>query len=268
METTTYQTPEELRVDVRIPAGMVHVQTEDTTVATLEISGERHPEDITISFEQAAHGHRLVVEQRKKPRFGLHFSRGIEVRLMVPERTELAVKGSSTDLVVDGVIASVDFSSASGGATLDSVSGDASAKVASGDLSVNDVAGALTFHSASGGVRAARVDGKLVARTASGDVEVGVVNNKVNVTTVSGDVTVTNLICGNANLQAVSGDIEVGVASGSSVYLDLSSLSGATESTLPVSHSPTSSSAGDRTSEAALKAATVSGDIKVHHSTS
>jgi len=270
METTTYDTPDGLRLDVQIPAGSVTIQSQETNVTTLEISGERHPEDITITFDDAAHGKRLVIEQRKKSRLGLSFSRGIQVRVTVPQQTHLAVQGGSTELTVDGAIASVDFSSASGDATLDEVMGDARAKVASGDLSVGNVAGALTFHSASGGVRADKVTGEIVARTASGDVEVGLVTNKVNVTTVSGDVTVTNLIGGNVNLQAVSGDIEVGVAPGSNVYLDLSSLSGSTDSDLAVSDSPTPapgrSSASHSSSEARLKAATVSGDIKVRHS--
>ena len=347
MEPTTYSTPDRLRVDVRVPAGSVTVRTQDTDTTTLAISGERAPEDLVITFDEEGSGHRLVIEQRKKSRFGLSYARGIEVHLTVPHHTELEVKGGSTDLTVNGAIASVNFNSASGDAQLDEVTGDTSAKVASGDLSVSAVAGDLSFYSASGDIRADSVGGKIVARTASGDVEVGQVNNKVNVTTVSGDVrlgnlvggnvnlqavsgdievgvapgshlyldlsfysasgdiradsvggkivartasgdvevgqvnnkvnvtTVSgdvrlgNLVGGNVNLQAVSGDIEVGVAPGSHLYLDLSSLSGSTESDLSVSDSPQPSApAAGAAKEAALKAATVSGDIRVRHSSS
>ncbi len=265
METTTYNTPDELRVEVRVPAGHVTVLAKDTDVTTLEIAGVKNPDDLVISFGESSQGHRLVIEQRKKGIFNVSFTRGVEVRLTVPQQTKLEVKGGSTDLAVDGTIAAVDFNSASGDASLDEVTGDAFAKVASGDLSVNTVGGALTFHSASGDVRADKVAGKLVARTASGDVEVGLVNNQANITTVSGDVRLANLIEGSVNLQAVSGDIEVGIAPGSNVYLDLSSLSGSTKSDLPISDSPTPAPA-DKTNTASVKAATISGDIMVRHS--
>lgn len=266
MEATTYHTPDALRVEVRIPAGSVRVLAKDTDVTTLEITGEKNPDDLSISFGESSQGHRLTVEQRKKGLFNVSFTRGLEVSLTVPHRSNLAVKGGSTDLTVDGTIAAVDFNCASGDATLNEVTGDAFAKVASGDLSVSKVGGALTFHSASGDVRADSVAGRLVARTASGDVEIGLVNNHANVTTVSGDVKVANLIEGNVHLQAVSGDIEVGIAPGSNVYLDLSSLSGSTKSELPVSDSPVTVPAANKNNEASLKAATVSGDIIVRHS--
>ena len=189
METTTYNTPDELRVEVRVPRWNVTVLAKNTDVTTLEIAGEKNPDDL-VDFvwrklaRSSAH-HRAAQEGHLQ--CVLH-PRSLEVRLTVPHRTKLAVKGGSTDLTVDGTIAAVDFNSASGDASLNEVTGDAFAKVASGDLSVHTVGGALTFHSASGDVRADRVAGRLVARTASGDVEIGLVNNQANITTVSGDV--------------------------------------------------------------------------------
>ncbi len=265
MQPITYDTPRELHIELRIPSGDVTVRAEDTTTSTLEITGERDPDDIAIAFDDEGSRHRLVVEQRKKSRFG-RSSHGLDVRLTVPYGAHINLSGGSTDLDIKGSIGSLSFNSASGDASIEDVTGNASAKVASGDLRIGNVNGTLTFHSASGDIRAAAIGGKLVARTASGDVEVHQASSDVNVTTVSGDVTMRNLVSGAVTLQAVSGDIEVGVASGTRVFLDLSSLSGSTKSDLPVSDASTSESPTDGSPEASVRAATVSGDIRVRHS--
>ena len=89
METTTYNTPDELRVEVRVPAGHVTVLAKDTDVTTLEIAGVKNPDDLVISFGESSQGHRLVIEQRKKGLFNVSFTRGVEVRLTVPQQTKL-----------------------------------------------------------------------------------------------------------------------------------------------------------------------------------
>jgi len=267
MQAITYDTPGELHVELRLPSGHVIVRAQDSTTSILEITGERDPDDIKITFDDDGTKHRLVVEQRKKSLFGRVTQQELEVRLTVPQGAHISLSGGSTDLTTEGSIGSLSFNSASGDATVEDVIGNASAKVASGDLRVGTVAGSLTFHSASGDIRAAEVGGKLVARTASGDVEMYQTNGEVNVTTVSGDVKVGNLVSGTLSLQAVSGDIEVSVAPGTRVFLDLSSLSGSTKSELPVSDaSIPDSPQGGGTAEASVKAATVSGDIRVQHS--
>lgn len=266
MQAKTYETPSDIQIDIRIPAGSVVVRAQDVTTTTLEISGERDPDDVTIRFDSEDNGNRLVVEQRKKLRmFGL--SRGLDVHLTVPHRAVISVQGGSTELSVEGTVGAVTFNSASGDATVGDVTGDASVKVASGDLSIGNVGGSLTFHSASGDVEAQSAAEQFIARTASGDVEVHRVITKVNVTTVSGDVNLRKFVAGDASLQAVSGDIEVGVAQGSQIFLDLSSISGSTQSDLPLSDIPEAEkTSSDGGGEGALKAATVSGDIRVRHS--
>lgn len=244
MEPTTYQTPGPLHLTVSIPSGSVTVIASDRSTTTLLITGKHSPDEITVQFDTERGGHQLSVSQRKSAMFGWR-GRGCHVRVEVPEHTEVEVKGGSTDLRCLGTVSAVQFNGSSGDATVERTRHDVTAKVSSGDLKADQVGGGLTFHSASGDLEAGVVNGPVTARTASGDVTLGVAGQQVNATTVSGDIV-------------------VGVSSGTNVYLDLSAVSGSTRSDLPVSDSPAPGALPAQSST--IKAATVSGDIRVRPS--
>lgn len=266
MNPTTYQTPGALELDVRIPSGTVTVIASVRATTMVTITGEHAPDEVSVHFDAKGSGHQLSISQQKRGLFGWK-GRALKVRVEVPEHTAVTIDGGSTDLHCQGTVDSVRFDSGSGDAVVEHVSQDIDARVASGDLQAEQVGGELTFHSASGDLAAAAVGGQITARTASGDVALGVVSQRVDVTTVSGDISIQRLDSGGSTkLQAVSGDILVGVPAGASVYLDLSAVSGSTRSDLRVSDSPTTDSDTTETSE--IRAATVSGDIRVQHSRS
>jgi len=263
MEPTTYDTPGELRLEVRIPSGDVRVRTVDTERTTVRVTGERDPGDVDVVFEPGVDGHHLLrIQQRRKSRSGWRPGRSLTVDVTAPQRTTVRVEGGSTDLSVDGPVAGVSFACGSGDATLADITGDLDVKVASGDLRAGRVAGSATVHSASGDVDVAAAGNGLVVRTASGDIRVGAADGEVRITTLSGDVRLDNVVSGGVNVQAVSGDVSVGVAVGTSVHLDLSSVSGSTSSDLPVSDVPPAG-AGPRLD---VRANAVSGDVRVRRS--
>ncbi|MDH4160343.1 MAG: DUF4097 domain-containing protein [Actinomycetota bacterium] len=260
MEPTTYDTPGEVRLEVRIPSGDVRVRTADTAQTTVHVTGERDPGDVEVVFEPGVTGHHVLrIQQRRKNRAGWRSGRSLTVEVTAPERTTVRVEGGSTDLSVDGPVDAVWFACGAGDATVGDVTGDFDAKVASGDLRVGRVAGSATVHSASGDIDLAAADGGLVVRTASGDIRVATAQGELRITTLSGDVLLGHVASGNVNVQAVSGDVNVGVAAGTSVYLDLASVSGDTSSDLPVSDVP-ADGAGPRLD---IRAHTVSGDVRV-----
>lgn len=262
MDPTTYDTPGPLRLDVNIPSGEVLVVAESTGSTTLQITGERDPDDVSVVFEPEGDGHRLTVEQRKRKLFSSFGSQDLKVKVSVPSDTHVTVRSGSADLLSRGSIGSLVFKSGSGDASVETVKGNAEAKVASGDMRIDRVDGKLSFHGASGDLRATIVNGDATARTASGDVKLGTVAGHAKVTTVSGDIDISRVLGGGrTSLQAISGDIEVGVEGGASLHLDLSSTSGSTKSDLDVSDDPATTH--DHQREIDVKAATVSGDVTV-----
>jgi DUF4097 and DUF4098 domain-containing protein YvlB len=261
MQTYTFDTPEKLVVELRIPAGDITVKAHDTAVTTLSIDGERSAEDVRVDFDPLPGGTaKLVVEYRERLKWGVFgFSRDLDVDLAVPEGTTVVAETGSAELDADGPLGSLTFRTGSGDLRFDSVDGDLSVKTASGDARGTSVVGDATFHSASGELSISGVGGRIVARTASGDVHVGSVDGPVQVSAVSGDVEIGSLATGRTSIRTVSGDVEVGVAEGTDVYLDLGSTSGDVTSELAPSPGP----GGDAGPDLDLSVATVSGDIRI-----
>jgi putative adhesin len=90
-------------------------------------------------------------------------------------------------------------------------------------------------------------------------VAVGAAERYVQVTTASGDVQIGTVARGEATVRAVSGDVNVGVASGTPVWMDLSSVTGMATSELE----PTEGSGGGAAPVLELRVVTVSGDVRV-----
>jgi DUF4097 and DUF4098 domain-containing protein YvlB len=259
MDPMTFTTPNGLRLELRIPAGSIEVETADTGETLLEINGERDPAEFRVECsERPEGGHRLRVEQHRRRAFAFGWSRDLRVCVRVPRGTHVQADTGSADLQARGEIGSLSFRSGSGDVAFDRVNGDVTIKMASGDVKGARVDGDLSANSASGDIRIDAVGGDLVARSASGDVEVEAAGGSAHVSTASGDIGVGGLARGEATLRSVSGDIDVTVTRGTAVWLDLSSVSGGAVSNLAMDE-------GSGSGEAALelRATSVSGDIQV-----
>lgn len=262
----TFDTPGHVSADVRIPSGDVVVRARETDVSTVHIEGERGDEDITVTCEPTGNGgHHLLIEVRDKKNWALfRFSWGqdLEVVLEIPTSTELQVNTGSADLGVRGTVAGIDFRTGSGEVRFENVDGDVKVKTASGDMQGRSVQGHLACHGASGDVAVDTVHGGVTMRTASGDLELGEVDGGVSVTTVSGDVTIGALRAGDAQVRSVSGDIEIGVAPGVGVFLDVQSTTGDVASNLDAA-----AQLGGGGADLELSASSVSGDISIRRAT-
>jgi DUF4097 and DUF4098 domain-containing protein YvlB len=259
MDPTTFTTPHGLRLELRIPAGSIEVETADTAETTLQIDGERDPSDFRVELTELSEGgHRLLVEQHRRRAFVLGGSRDLRVRVRAPLGSRVQADTGSADFEARGEIGSLAFRSGSGDVAFDRVSGDVTVKVASGDVEGKRVDGDLSANSASGDIRIDVVGGDLVARSASGEVEVDAAGGSAHVSTASGDIGVGGLARGEATFRSVSGDIDVTVMRGTSVWLDLSSVSGDAVSDLAMGEG-----SGNGGAALEVRAASVSGDIHV-----
>ncbi len=92
---------------------------------------------------------------------------------------------------------------------------------------------------------------------------IGQAGQLVQARTASGDVQIDRVAAGRADVTTVSGDVCLGVAPGTGVYLDLSSVSGRVRSELD------SDEPGDSDGDAAvtLRCTSVSGDVRITRAT-
>ncbi|MDX6505740.1 MAG: hypothetical protein QOG06_384 [Gaiellaceae bacterium] len=281
MRTETFQTPGKLRLDIRLGAGEVRLETADvqeTTVVLELLSGnEATVENARIELRERSDGHEIVVDARDRGRL----SRNAEVLVAItsPHGADVESKSGSADVEGRGRFGSVEvetgsgdvefgeiageaqINAASGDVQLGTVGGDARVNTASGDVQVKSIGGEAKVNSASGDVIIREVAGELSVNSASGDVLVREAAASVSVNTASGDTELGSVTTGKVSLKSASGDLKIGIREGSSLWVDARSRSGEVRSELPVSDlAPEGEGDGPRIE---LRANTMSGDITV-----
>jgi hypothetical protein len=242
MSTQQFTTASPVRLDVTVAAGKVDIATVDGDESTVTIEGGSQKAVDAMHVELV--GDRLVVEQRRKSLIGFldRLDDSLRVQARVPH-------GSAVQVVT-----------ASGEATLDGSFGAVQMKSASGDLVVTGVVdGDATVKTVSGGVRVPRVAGDLDVRTVSGHVAAESVDGSVSVKSVSANVRVGSLRQGQVHVQSVSGDVDLGIATGTSIDVDAGSASGALVTEVPLSDAPV----GEPGPTVVIRSNTVSGDFHV-----
>lgn len=283
MRTETFETPGDVRLEVRIGGGEVRLETAETQETTVVLEPLRDNDASTaavanarVELRERGGGYEVVVDARDRGR-GLFRNAEVLVSVTCPEGSSVETKTGSADVSGRGRFGSVEVESGSGDIEFGDVSGDARVNAASGDVQLGNVGGYARLNSASGDIQARvlageakintasgdiivrEVHGELGANSASGDVLVREARSSVSVNTASGDQEIGRVVEGNISLKSASGDLKVGIAEGSSLWVDARSRSGDVRSELPVSDSPPEN--GGPSVE--LRATTMSGDITV-----
>jgi hypothetical protein len=223
-----------ITLQTKIGSGNLTVVAEPRETATVEVEPYSDTEASRDAAERTVvvlRDDTLVVEG---PDTGWSWRRRgqLQVRVHVPEDTRLRVKVASADATLSGRYGDSVIDAASGDVELGHVSGWLRLHTASGDIRVERVDGQAGVDSASGDVRLGYAGGEVTVQSASGDVSVGQAEASVRAKTASGDLRVESVRRGEARLTTASGDVEVGVPAGTSIWLDVSTAGGRTRSDL------------------------------------
>ncbi len=255
-----------INATIRIAAGKLRVTAEARESVTVDVRpGERGDaarqaaEDTIV--EMTADG--LLIETPQARGFIVRRTPSVDITVRMPQGSHIMVRSASADIVCGGRYGSADIKSASGDLEIDDVAGDFHRNSASGDTQFGRVGGEMSSNSASGDLRGGSVGGEFSGKSASGDITVGAVGGPAHVTTASGDIQIGNLARGQTNIHSASGDVSLGVAVGTAVWMDVHTLSGSTRSDLDVSDSsPTGGAASLE-----LSVRTASGGVTIRRAT-
>lgn len=246
---------------VRISSGRLRVHAESRASIGVDVQ----PGSSAEAARQAADQTRvemtpegLLIETPQQRGFMVFRSAHVNITLRVPHDTRLMVRSSSADIDIDGRIGSCDINSASGDLRVEHVAGDLQRGAASGDTQFGRVDGDLAAHGASGDVRGGTVGGDYNGKSASGDITIEAIGGSARANSASGDIRLGNLARGEARVHTASGDVTLGVAEGTAVWMDLSTVSGSTRSELDISDTPAGTGA-----TLSIHARTASGDITI-----
>jgi hypothetical protein len=260
---TSWEFPgsEPVDVVVDLPSGSVAITAEPTEMITVSLIPSRRGksstaeiDEITVEYDSAEH--RLVVIEPKHAGL-LRRRSGVDCTIRVPAGSRCTLRTASSDISCTGELGGLDARSASGDVTAAVVTGPVQLSTASGDIWLEQASEGGRLNTASGDARLLRSAGDVTITTASGDIQLGTADGAASLRTASGDVRLDQLQGGSADINSVSGDVQVRVVTGTSVYLDLSSFTGHVVSDLDASDQD------DGAAAITVKCRTVSGDIKV-----
>jgi DUF4097 and DUF4098 domain-containing protein YvlB len=247
MRTETFATPGDVELNLDIPKGNVEIEAGETRETTVELEArgrdaDEFERDVRIEARPRGNGHEVIVDASSR-RGLLGFREGeYRVRIRAPHGSTVRARLASADISGRGTFGAVEVD------------------VASGDVAFEDVAAQGRVNTASGDVELRRV-GSAKVNSASGDVRIDESVAAVEVNTASGDIELRSVSEGQVKVHSASGDVEVGIAKGSRLWVDAQSLSGETSSELELeSGAPIE---GDEGPLVELRAQTMSGDISV-----
>jgi DUF4097 and DUF4098 domain-containing protein YvlB len=284
-----YETPGEVFVRVSNKAGPVEVHAHDSATTEVEVTakGESGAEAVAntkIEHVETDAGHRVLVEV--PARSGLlrpWVKKGTTVRVAVrlPEGASVQIETAAGEVSAEGRLGRAIVQTASGDVSIETTDGDLRVRTASGDIAVTAVSGEADIQTASGDVRGGTIEGGGAIKTASGDVRVEAVGGGLTVQTASGDVCTGDLAAGclvktasgdlrvgclsggRAELETVTGDIDVAVSRGALVAVDAVTVSGSLSSEIDLDAEAPDLSGEDDVARLELHARTVSGDLRI-----
>lgn len=158
----------------------------------------------------------------------------LSVTVRAPQGSQVTVRSGSADVTVTGSAGRCTIETGSGEVAVDRADGYASIGTGSGSLRLGPMLGGLKARSGSGEIEVSSVGGPTTVSTGSGDVWFGAVQDNVTAKTGSGDLTIADAASGDIDLTTGSGEIRVGVRSGTTALIDLVSRSGEARSELDV----------------------------------
>src|SRR5919106_724811 len=269
-----FETPGSVSLQIRLPSGRVVVTTADEPRTSVDvISTGRRGSDAVDAIEVRAderHGdHVITIEHRDRIRWGpiqISWGGDVEVRVSCPPGSKLEFSGASADLRVDGELGEVTAKSTSGDLILGDVTRVLVAKTASGDIAAGTITEGGQVGTVSGNLHVRAFDRELAARSVSGDVRIERVRAPLQLGTTSGDIILDSVEGGEVRVQTVSGDARVGVARGTRVWIDATSVSGSLNSELGIEDAPAGEESAD-SPVVPLQLKSVSGDVRIVRAT-
>jgi putative adhesin len=255
----TFDTPEPASLDVRLAAGTLVVEAAETAQTEVEVEPlDDGAEELMSAVRVELRGSRDVQIDLPERRGFLGRNPHFGVRVRCPLDSRLGARVRSADVQGRGRLGAADVKSASGDVSLEWVAGEARVQTASGDVEI-ERAGTLTVNTASGEATVGECEGALSVNLVSGDLTVRAAGGSVETHTVSGDQRLEAVGPAPVSANSVSGDVLVRVRRGATVWLDVRSISGDTQSDLELGDGPPA----DRAAVMELRVNTVSGDVRI-----
>ena len=141
MRTETFQTPGETRLDIRLGAGEVRIETAEVQETTVVLEPLRDNdaskaavENARVELRDRGDGHEVVIDVRDRGRGIVPRRARCSSRSPAPKARASRAKSGSADVEGHGRFGSVEVETGSGDVEFGEIAGDANINAASGDV--------------------------------------------------------------------------------------------------------------------------------------
>jgi len=209
-----------IEADVAVGVGLVEVIATDRTDAVVEVSGSRPGRGGDVSLAREAvvsyeSGRLKVRVPRRRSPFGQKDS--VDVRIELPSGSQLTVESAYGSVRASGELGDCRITAKYGNVTAETV-GDLVLDAPYGTSEVTEVTGQLETTTGHGHLRIERVGGDARLRGAHGTIELGTTAGNVDVAT-SGPLTIERSL-GDVTARSAHGKIRIREATGGSIQLE------------------------------------------------
>jgi DUF4097 and DUF4098 domain-containing protein YvlB len=274
----SFETPSPTRLRVEIPNGQITVTAAESATTDVDLSaphGDAGALAWVADAEIAQIGGEIVV---RGPKVSLSLFRSwgpIEARVRVPLGSDAHLSIGAGGIETLGKLGKLTANTGAGSVKLDdcdearahtgagnveigAVTGSVDTKTGAGKVTVGRIGANAHIVTAAGNAKVGDITGSARFTTAHGNIEVASAGDSLEAFTASGNVDVRRADHGRVRAKTVSGWVSVGVPTGVSALLDISTLSGRVRSDLAASGEP-----GDGEAHVELILSTVSGNVNV-----
>ncbi|MHA7650767.1 DUF4097 family beta strand repeat-containing protein [Mycobacterium sp. ML4] len=236
-----FTTPEPISVRLEARAGSVHLVASERldTVVGVRPHDEASPADVwsaehlRVDFRDG----RLTISGPRRAA-SRHRGGAVDLDVALPPRSRLHATLRSADLRAEGEYTDVRLATGSGDVEIEAVTGRLKAVNASGTIAVRAVDGYASVATTSGPVRVHNLDGELKFKAASGSLSVDTLRGHLRSRTGSGSVIVESGVEGAVSVHTNSGEVALGVPTGTAVRFDIVTGSGAVTNRLRAAEGP------------------------------
>ncbi len=277
---TSFPTTGTVSASIDVQWGDIRVVTADDGATVVEVtptdpSNEKDRSAADDTAVTCADGRLRVVGPRNRTGVFNKKYGSVQVSVLLAAGSELDVDTGLGTVVVEGALGpcrvkssagdvrvqdatTADLRTGMGVVSAGDIDGEAFCKTGSGAVQIDRIGGRAEVKNSNGDTRIGDSGGPLRIKSANGSITVGRAQSDVNATTANGNLSIGSAERGTVALKTSMGRIEIGIPSGTSALLDLSTSFGTVRNELDATGQP---AAGAPTVE--IHAQTSAGDIDV-----
>ena len=280
----SFDTKGPIGANVDVAAGSIHFIAGDGTETVVTVNpmnpGSRKDVEAAEKAKVDFSADRLSVVVPKPGRLMAYISFSdwglVDVTVELPEGSAVDARSGAGPLRADGEFGVVSLKSAAGDIRVDRIRGGRLVSAAgrltlngsygdtelttAGDMEIGRVDGSAQVKNLNGRTHIEDVTGALKVRSANGDIVVERAHGDLHSRTANGSIVIGEVIRGAVTLATASGSIDIGIAEGTSAFVDAGTQYGSIRNGLEPTAGPGSEE------QVEIRARTAFGDIDIHRS--